>query len=214
MSSGKVVIHGREYKTVALRVAQFRSDHPDWTIATEILQRDDEVVLIRATILETSGRLIAVGHAEEKRTASRINRTSAVENCETSAVGRALAAAGYGGDEYASADEVAEAIMAGAKEEPPRHNPAKGEPGTLSEQLALARGEARRIENDEPVVGDPAEDDPSLIDRATRAIAEAESEERVGAIAEGIKRARMSQETQLRLLKLCKAKLALISGDE
>ena len=54
---------------------------------------------------------IATGYAEEVRTASKINRTSALENAETSAVGRALAFFGLGGSEIASADEVANAIQ-------------------------------------------------------------------------------------------------------
>jgi hypothetical protein len=54
--------------------------------------------------------VIATGLAEEKRTSSQINRTSALENCETSAIGRALAAFGLGGSEYASANEVQNAI--------------------------------------------------------------------------------------------------------
>jgi hypothetical protein len=54
--------------------------------------------------------VVAVGHAEENRQASTINKTSALENCETSAYGRALAAFGFAGTEFASADEVAQAI--------------------------------------------------------------------------------------------------------
>ena len=53
---------------------------------------------------------IYTGHAEEVYDSSMINKTSALENCETSAIGRALASAGFGGTEFASADEVANAI--------------------------------------------------------------------------------------------------------
>jgi hypothetical protein len=65
---------------------------------------------MKAEIIDKDGRTIATGYAEEHRTASQINRTSALENCETSAIGRALANFGLGGGEYASADEVANAI--------------------------------------------------------------------------------------------------------
>ena len=102
--TGIISIHGRDYQTVALRIAQFRLAHPDWAIITEILDRDDTAVLIRATIWDID-RIVATGHAEENR-ARGINKTAAVENCETSAVGRALAMLGYGGTEIASADEV------------------------------------------------------------------------------------------------------------
>jgi hypothetical protein len=67
------------------------------------------LVIVKATIA-CAGQVIATGYAEEVRTASKINRTSALENAETSAVGRALAFFGLGGSEIASADEVANAI--------------------------------------------------------------------------------------------------------
>lgn len=110
--TGKVMIHGKEYNTVASRVAQFRANgmYVAWTIATEILFRDSEVVVMKASISDDKGRLIATGHAEEVRASSTINKTSALENAETSAIGRALAALGLAGTEFASADEVANAI--------------------------------------------------------------------------------------------------------
>lgn len=107
---GVVNIRGKEYLTVALRVHMFREEHPDWTIRSEVIHRDAETVVIKATILNEQGREIASCHAEENRNASQINRTSALENCETSAIGRALAACGYGGTEFASANEVENAI--------------------------------------------------------------------------------------------------------
>ena len=105
MDTGIVQIHGKDYQTVALRVSKLRDDHPDWTISTDILSNAD-TVLIKACILDENGRLIGSGHAEEIRGSTNINKTSAVENCETSAIGRALAASGYGGTEYASANEM------------------------------------------------------------------------------------------------------------
>ena len=108
--TGVVNIHGKEYQTVALRVQNFRAEHPDYTLSTEIVSRDAEVVVMKALIADEKGRVIATGHSEEKRAASQINRTSALENAETSAIGRALAAFGLGGTEFATADEVANAI--------------------------------------------------------------------------------------------------------
>lgn len=108
--TGVVNIHGREYETVALRVKRFREAHPDWTLETLITHRDVDCVVMEARISDEQGRLRANGHAEEYRKASSINRTSALENCETSAIGRALAALGLGGTEFASADEVARAV--------------------------------------------------------------------------------------------------------
>lgn len=109
MSDGVVNIRGKEYKTVAKRIADFRKDFPGATISTEAVSISDEVVVMKASIM-FEDRLIATGYAEEFRTASNINKTSALENAETSAVGRALAFYGLGGSEIASADEVANAI--------------------------------------------------------------------------------------------------------
>ena len=107
--TGTVKIHGKEYKTVALRIQEFREKHPDFTIQTELVEANDTLVVMKATI-SMGPQVIATGYAEEVRTASKINRTSALENAETSAVGRALAFFGLGGSEIASADEVANAI--------------------------------------------------------------------------------------------------------
>ena len=109
--NGVVKIHGKEYKTVALRVAEFRATHPDYTISTDLVEANDVLVIMKASILDNEGRLLATGYAEEVRAASKINQTSALENAETSAIGRCLSALGFGGSEYASADEVANAIQ-------------------------------------------------------------------------------------------------------
>tara|TARA_R100000951_G_scaffold14132_1_gene11149 strand:+ start:1369 stop:1887 length:519 start_codon:yes stop_codon:yes gene_type:complete len=110
---GVVLLHGREYKTVALRVHEFRVNHPisdGWAILTEIVTAGSDVVVFKATIVSPDGKPVATGFAEEKRGNRGIMSTSALEVCETSAIGRALAAAGLAGTEYASADEVANAI--------------------------------------------------------------------------------------------------------
>lgn len=109
--TGVVNIHGKEYKTVAKRVDEFRAKYgTDWSIITSLQVRNEESVVILAEIYNADGTRVATGFAEEYRAASQINKTSALENCETSAIGRALANLGFGGGEYASADEVANAI--------------------------------------------------------------------------------------------------------
>ena len=102
---GIVKIHGKDYHTVAKRVQDFLSDNPDWSIEPEI-QSNDEEVLIKVSIKDHEGRVRSVGHASEIRSSSTINKTSALENCETSAVGRALAFLGYAGTEIASSNEM------------------------------------------------------------------------------------------------------------
>lgn len=107
---GVVKIHGKEYLTVARRINDFRAKHSDYGVHTEILSIDSDTVVCRAVITDAEGRQLSSGIAEEHRKSSKINQTSATENCETSAVGRALAFLGMAGTEIASADEVAGAI--------------------------------------------------------------------------------------------------------
>lgn len=109
--NGIVNIHGKEYQTVALRVGKFREEYGNtFSLETEIIYADEKVVRMKATIKNPEDRIIATGHAEEYRSSSNINKNSALENAETSAIGRALASMGMGGTEFASADEVARAI--------------------------------------------------------------------------------------------------------
>jgi hypothetical protein len=114
MSNGIVNIRGKEYKTVALRVAEFREKYPNYYLTTEIVKIDDDQCIIKAYVGQHkddgSVQTFATGHAQEFRKASQINGTSYVENCETSAIGRALACLGIGGTEFASANEVVNAI--------------------------------------------------------------------------------------------------------
>ena len=126
-NTGIVNIRGKEYQTVALRVQKFREAHPDWELSTEIIEANEKLVIMQARIYNTDGKCIATGHAEEFRAASQINSTSALENAETSAIGRALAAAGWGGTEFASANEVQNAIhqllgLRRAKRQPTRQH--------------------------------------------------------------------------------------------
>ena len=111
-SKGEVEIHGSTYLTVARRVDDFRKseDFKGWSIETELVSAEDSMVVMKSTIRDGDGKVAATGYAEEDRSFGKINKTSALENCETSAVGRALAFLGLGGSEIASADEVAGAI--------------------------------------------------------------------------------------------------------
>ena len=112
MSDGVVKIHGKEYKTVAKRVADFRDKFPNHTLVTELVSADDERVVMVSKVYDTDNRLVSTGWAEERRDASRLHGTSSLEICETSACGRAVAFLHRDlmGTEIASADEVANAI--------------------------------------------------------------------------------------------------------
>ena len=110
-SKGTVDIRGKSYKLIVQRVAEFRKSHPDWGMHSDVVHHDEDRVIVKVWITDAEGRTRGTGLAEEDRRASRINETSAMENCETSAFGRALASVGFGGDvAYASAEEVVNAM--------------------------------------------------------------------------------------------------------
>jgi len=104
-------IRGKEYMEVKDRVMVFRTNHPEWAINTEIIENNEATgsVIFKAYIEDGEGRIRGVGHAHEFRDdkSSMVNKTSHLENCETSAIGRALGSLGIGIESsYASYDEV------------------------------------------------------------------------------------------------------------
>ena len=111
-------VKGRPYIEVNQRIKAFRMCFPNGSISTEILFLADGIVTMRATVCNEEGRILGVGTAQEKETSSFINKTSYIENCETSAVGRALGMCGFGIDtSVASAEEVQNAINNQGKDE-------------------------------------------------------------------------------------------------
>ena len=105
-------IKGKQYVQVGQRIMGFRRAFPDWSIETKVLHMTAEMVVMQATIKDETGRVMATGTAHEEKQASTINRTSYVENCETSAVGRALGLLGIGSEQICSAEELLMAIQA------------------------------------------------------------------------------------------------------
>lgn len=104
-----IKIHNKDYYPVAERVKHFKEtwDKTSFSITTEIIKFSDDQVLIKASIADSNGFVLATGHAEERTSWGKINQQSMIENCETSAVGRALAFLGIGvSDDIASADEM------------------------------------------------------------------------------------------------------------
>jgi hypothetical protein len=105
-------IKGKEYAEVNQRIKAFRMVYPGGSILNDMISNENGVCIFRARVLDEDGNILGVGHAYEKEDSTFINKTSYIENCETSAVGRALGMAGFGIDvSVASAEEVANAIQ-------------------------------------------------------------------------------------------------------
>ena len=106
-----VNIKGKEYATVPERVKAFRTICPGGCIGTEIVSLTEEMVIMKATITDEDGKVLSTGMAFERPDSSYINKTSFIENCETSAVGRALGMIALGVDaSMCSAEELVNAI--------------------------------------------------------------------------------------------------------
>ena len=118
-------IRGKQYVEVNERIKFFRQEeqYKHWSLITEFPVLDSEQCVCKASIADTEHRIIATGHAHEVQGSSNINKTSYVENCETSAIGRALAMLGIGIDpSIASANEVSDAIAKQEEDSAPVEN--------------------------------------------------------------------------------------------
>ena len=106
-----VDIKGKAYVEVNERIKYFREHYKGWSLESDLLSLENGVCVIRATIRDENGVIKANGLAYEKENSTFINKTSYIENCETSAWGRALGNLGIGIDtSIASADEVLNAV--------------------------------------------------------------------------------------------------------
>lgn len=121
-------LKGKDYAMVPERVTAFRKLYPDGFITTEILENDGTTVLMqaRAGYYENGCPItLGTGFAQEVRGKGMVNGTSHIENCETSAVGRALGFLGLGinGGGICSAEELVNAIVAQKQNEEEQKNP-------------------------------------------------------------------------------------------
>ena len=108
-----IKIHGKDYVLVNERVQEFHKLYPNGSIRTDLVEFSDKRFITKTEVCpDVSDRMrIFTGYAYEMVGSSQINKTSALENCETSSTGRALAMLGIGIDgSIASADEVQNAI--------------------------------------------------------------------------------------------------------
>ena len=105
-------VQGKDYAEVNQRIKAFRSICPGGSIVTEMLSCENGICIFKATVCDEDMRVLGTGTAYEKEGSSFINKTSYIENCETSAVGRALGMCGFGIDtSIASSEEVQNAIL-------------------------------------------------------------------------------------------------------
>ena len=111
----------KNYAEVAQKITAFRKLYPQGFIIPKIVSHQDGVIVMTAScgFYADDGRqvVLGVGTAFEAANSNQINKTSYIENCETSAVGRALAFTGLGGaDAVASVDELENALLTQAQE--------------------------------------------------------------------------------------------------
>ena len=106
-----VDIKGKPYVEVKERIKFFREHYKGWSLTSEILQITQDRCIIKASVIDSKNTLIATGIACEIEGTNNINKKSFIENCETSAWGRALGNLGIGLDtSIASFEEVNNAI--------------------------------------------------------------------------------------------------------
>ena len=106
-----IPIHGKNYVMVTEKIKGFRRVCPTGQIVTEVISLDETSVTMKAQVI-IDGVIVSEGIAQESRNANMINKTSYIENCQTSAIGRALAFMGIGiDDSISSADELLNALV-------------------------------------------------------------------------------------------------------
>lgn len=131
-----------DYEPVADRIERFWKDHPHGSILTDLAYFDDKHFIVKATVWDdrplpgetwNDGRPSATGYAEEVIGSTNVNRTSALENCETSAIGRALANLGYAVKNRASREEMAKAQPEPRQRSGGRRGPSQDAPTTTEQ---------------------------------------------------------------------------------
>lgn len=142
-------IKGKGYNTVNQRILAFWQLFPNGSIESDIVRIDDDSVIIKA-IIKDNEKILATGYAREEKNSSFINKTSFIENCETSAIGRALGVLGIGAvDNIASVEELANALN-NQSEKPKKTFPDK-KPLTLASakllKIKYANGEEKLLKD-------------------------------------------------------------------
>lgn len=136
-------IKGKEYAEVNQRIKAFRMVYPEGSIITELVELENGICTMRA-IVKDGENTLGTGFAQEKESSSYINKTSYIENCETSAVGRALGMCGFGIDtSVCSAEELQNALnnqdKPNKEDEPNKEDKPKVEYATEEQRGKLVR---------------------------------------------------------------------------
>ena len=127
------------YETVAQRLVRWWAEFPDGRIITSIHHYDGSTIIMRAECYNNDDRLIATGYAEEVFGNSPVNKTSFLENCETSAIGRAISNSRIGHTgERASVSEMEKVNRVNSTPRPDSHGSAT--PKQIGFLKSLARG--------------------------------------------------------------------------
>ena len=137
-----IEIKGKQYVQVNERLKWFRENIQGYGLITEIISLDETQCTMQAKIIDKDGFVVAMGTAHEERDdkTSMVNKTSFVENCETSAWGRALGNFGIGIDEsIATADEVLRAIAQQEQIAQSQDKPAEMDTLSLEKELETAK---------------------------------------------------------------------------
>ena len=130
-------IKGKDYVQVNERIKYFRENFQGWSLSSEIVSLENGVCVIKATIKDENEIVKATGLAYEKEGSTFINKTSYIENCETSAWGRALGNLGIGIDtSIASAEEVQNAVL-NQKPEKKKEDKSAGFEGVTNQDVQL-----------------------------------------------------------------------------
>ena len=146
-----VNIKGKEYVEVNERIKYFRKKYENWSLSSEIVKLEDGLCVIKAIVKDENDIVKATGIAYEKEDSTFINKTSYIENCETSAWGRALGNLGIGIDtSMASADEVENAQLNQRPKANPNAKPSEKQINYLSsllKQMGKKKEEVEEITN-------------------------------------------------------------------
>lgn len=146
-------IRGKEYITVNERLKEFRNNFKDYSLVTEIVELGNDFATVKASIIDNNGITRATGFAREVVAKSPINKFAFLENCETSAMGRALGNFGIGIDEaICTAEELL--VKLSQEEKAPKSDFAK--------DAAAAKSAQTRALNKAVAEGNPDYEQPKL----------------------------------------------------